>query len=360
MSKRILVAYASGAGSTGEVAEAIGRKLQAAEVAVDVLPVTAVTALNAYSGLVLGSSIRAGRWLPGAVQFVDRFRPQIGRLPVAYFTTCLTMVNDTPDSRRTVLAYMEPVRLLAPEIEPVGIGLFAGSIAPEIAQVLPGESGPYGDYRDWGAIEAWAEAIRPFLLADDVHQAAPIVLSQAILSYTDMSGLNLSHLNLSQAQLHETRLRQADLHGANLRGSELMGADLQQADLHKAGFGWADLSQSNLRQADLREANLIGAILTEADLSGSNLTQAVLNGATLTQANLTGAVLMRADLNWANLQQADLTGADCRYASLAWADLSQAILTDADLTEATCNRLTKWPADFSAEEAGCIIMDQPH
>ncbi len=362
MSKRILVAYASGSGSTAEVAEAIARTLQGddAGVEVEVQSVTAVTEVASYSALVLGSSIRFGRWLPDAIQFIERFRSQMSNIPVAYFTTCLVMINDNSENQRVVLSYMEPVRQLAPEVTPVGIGLFAGSLAPELGRIVPGGAGPYGDYRDWEAIAAWAKEIRPLLFTGKLHDTAPLVLSQTILSYTDMSGLDLSHIDLAQAELHETRLRQADLRGSNLHESELIGADLQGADLRQAGLGWADLSQSNLREADLAEANLIGANLTEADLSGANLTQAVLNGATLSSANLSQATLARADLNWANLQQADLTEADLRSANLGWVDLSQAALTDTNLQDAIYNQQTKWPAGFSAEAAGCILLDQPH
>lgn len=360
MRKRILVAYASGSGSTAEVAEAIAQALGNNEVEVNVEPVTAVTDLSSFSALVLGSSIRAGRWLPGAIHFIDKFRSQMNHMPVAYFTTCLTMINETSESKRIVLSYMEPVRQLAPEIEPVGIGLFAGSLAPELERILPGESGPFGDYRNWDAIEAWAKEIRPMLLTRKDRKTAPLVLSQTILSYTDISGLNLSHTNLVQAELHETKLRQSDLHGADLRRSELIGADLQQADLRQAGLGWADLSHSNLYRADLTEANLMGAILNDANLSNANLTLSILNGATLCNANLKQAILVRADLNWANMQRADLTGADCRSANLNWADLSEVTLTHTKLKDATYNRQTIWPKDFSADKAGCILVDQPH
>lgn len=359
MNRRVLVAYASGAGSTAEVAEAIARPLRDPGVEVDVRPVGEVTDLSIYQALILGSSIRAGRWLPSAIHFVEKYRLEMADIPVAYFTTCLTMVHDTPENRRIVLAYLEPVRQMAPEITPVGIGLFAGSLTPGLEQILPGESGPYGDYRDWEAIEAWAKRIRPLLVDEEFQAEIPLVLSQTILSYTDMSGLNLSHVLLSQAELHETKLRRADLHGADLRESELIKADLQDADLRQAGLGWSNLSHSNLTQANLTQANLIGSLLAGANLSGANLTQAILNGATLTNANLSQATLKGADLNWANLQGADLTQANLRHANLSWADFSQAKLAGVDLQEATYNRETKWPAGFSAAKAGCILIDQP-
>ncbi|MEJ2750942.1 MAG: flavodoxin domain-containing protein, partial [Anaerolineae bacterium] len=168
MYKKILVAFASGSGSTAEVARAIGDVLAESGVPVDVTAVQTVNSVADYSAIVLGSSIRLGRWLPEAVEFLERFKDEMQDKPVAYFTTCLTMVNDTEENRRTVLAYLEPVRQLAPAIEPVGLGLFAGSLTPEQHTIRAHIGlGPFGDYRDWAAIKAWAEAIRPAILAGE-------------------------------------------------------------------------------------------------------------------------------------------------------------------------------------------------
>jgi menaquinone-dependent protoporphyrinogen oxidase len=57
MRPRILVAYASRAGSTAEVAEVIGRVLREGGPEVDVCPVGAVHSLAGYDALVLGSAI---------------------------------------------------------------------------------------------------------------------------------------------------------------------------------------------------------------------------------------------------------------------------------------------------------------
>ncbi|MCA9969716.1 MAG: pentapeptide repeat-containing protein, partial [Anaerolineales bacterium] len=217
MTKRLLVAYATGSGSTAEVAAAIAAELAVEGTAVDVRLAREVEAVDAYSGVVLGSSIRVGRWLPDAVDFLEDFGDTLADVPVAYFTTCLTMVTDDEDSRRIVMAYLEPIRQLAPEVHPVGLGLFAGSLSPNMQQIMPGHPGPFGDFRNWEAIRAWAAEIRPALLAGEVRLAAPIVLTGAVLSYTDMSGLNLQHVDLQEAELVEATLRDADLLGADLR-----------------------------------------------------------------------------------------------------------------------------------------------
>lgn len=357
MEKRILVAYASGSGSTAGVAEEIGDVLRRAEVTVDVLPAGDVEDVSPYSAVVLGSSIRLGRWLAPAIKFLATHRSDLEGVPVAYFTTCLTLVNDTAESRQKVLAYLEPVLDMAPEIEPVALGLFAGSLEPSMQLLVPG--GPYGDFRDWEAIRAWAQEIRPALYAGEARADEPPVLAEVILSYSDLTGIDLRRADLQRATLRETKLSGADLSGADLRESDLRAADLRDANLRWASLGWADLSGGDLRDANLERGNLMGSDLRQADLSGACLKNAILNGATLTGARLRNADLSGADLNWAKLAEANLDGADLREASLGWADLSGATLDGARLENVRYNEQTRWPAGFSADEAGCVFVGGP-
>ena len=126
MKNKVLIVYASRAGSTGEVAKAIGQTLSEAGASVDVRSVADENDLGNYQAVIVGSAIRMGRWLPEAVDFVKKHRDELSRMPTAYFVVCSTMKDDTPDNRRKVLAYLDPVRKAAPNIEPVDIGLFAG------------------------------------------------------------------------------------------------------------------------------------------------------------------------------------------------------------------------------------------
>lgn len=361
MEKRILVTYASVSGSTGEVAEAVGKVIeQDPRAAVDVCHLRDVVDLEKYDALVLGSSIRAGRWLPEAVTFLETHQAQIQHIPVAYFTTCLTMVSDTQDSRQTVLAYMEPVRQAAPHIEPVGLGLFAGALDPTRQPIMPSGHTVQGDYRNWEAIRAWAAEIRPRLLAE-VAPTGPLSLSEAILCYTDMSGLDLSRADLVRADLREANLSEADLQEADLSGARLTKSDLRKGKLHQASLNWAEMHAADLREADLSQANLIGAHLDRADLGRANLSYATLNGANLSYANLNHADLSYVDLNWADLRSADLSSANLSHANLGWANLSQANLDQVNLNQAKYNDQTQWPPDFSPEaHGGIVVRTEPH
>jgi menaquinone-dependent protoporphyrinogen oxidase len=275
---RILVAYASSSGSTGEVAQAIGDVLRQ-EADVDVRNVKDVEQVRTYNAVVLGSSIRAGRWLPEAIRFLENARTALAERPVAYFITCLALIDETADNRETALSYLEPILRMTPEITPIGLGLFAGSLDAQRASSLPVDIPPHGDYRDWEKIRAWAAEIQSKLLKGDLHQVR------------------------KDWQTHEHKLRQANLVRANLMG------------------------------VDLRRANL----------SGSNLSQAILNGANLGHADLRYANLSGADLSWADLTGADLTHADLSGANLVWANLSRAKVEGANLTGAHYNSQTQWP-----------------
>ena len=364
MTKKILVAYASVSGSTGEVAQAIGDVLAEHGAIVEVEHVRHIKTVAGYHGAVVGSSIRAGRWLPEASQFVEVQADTLRQIPVAYFTTCLTMVTDSADNRQTVLAYMEPILQIIPEVKPVGLGLFAGSLDPNrslMAQLNPNLA-PHGDYRDWNAIKQWATEIAASLLGKPAMPDEVVILRDASLSSAELSGLDwqgadLSRADLTEADLSKSDLSDSDLSETDLVRAELAEANLRRARLQKAGMNWADLNLANLVDADLHNANLIGADLNKANLRGANLSGAVLNGANLSEAALVGANLQGADLNWTNLSGADLQDANLNQASLGWANLSRANLAGVILEKAVYNYYTQWPDNFDPEEAGAILMD---
>jgi menaquinone-dependent protoporphyrinogen oxidase len=116
--------------------------------------------------VVVGSGIRVGKWLPEAVQFVERYQEALSRVPVAYFLVCLTLKDDTEENRREVAAYLDPVREM---VQPVDVGLFAGAMdyskLPFIFRLMmKAMKSPEGDFRDWEAIRAWTAGVRPALL----------------------------------------------------------------------------------------------------------------------------------------------------------------------------------------------------
>jgi menaquinone-dependent protoporphyrinogen oxidase len=169
MKNRILIAYASRCGSTGGVADAIGKSLCETGASVDVRLVGNMNDLSPYQAVIVGSAIRMGRWLPEAVAFVKKHQDTLGRLPVAYFAVCMTMRDDTLEKRRKVLAYLDPVRKQTPQINPLDIGLFAGAVDYQKLSlayrlILKMVGAPEGDFRNWAGIRTWAAGVRPALL----------------------------------------------------------------------------------------------------------------------------------------------------------------------------------------------------
>jgi len=162
MKDKILVAYASKCGSTGQVAQAIGQALANAGATVDVRPLNKVSDLSAYRAVVLGSAIRQAKWLPEAAKFVAAHQPALSRVPTAYFTVCMTLSEDTEESRRKVVTYLEPVRQI---LKPVEEGFFAGKMDygqlgfVERLMVERVVHVPQGDFRNWTAIQTWAQAL---------------------------------------------------------------------------------------------------------------------------------------------------------------------------------------------------------
>lgn len=163
----VLVAYASYAGSTAEVADAMARALSGKGLAAEVRPVGSVDNPSRYSAVVLGSAIRMGKLHADVVDFVKKHKAALDDKHVAYFVVCMTMKDDTPENRREATAWLAPIES---EVRPVEVGLFAGKLAREPLSwfdslVTRFAGGTEGDYRDWNAIRVWSEQLAERLRA---------------------------------------------------------------------------------------------------------------------------------------------------------------------------------------------------
>jgi menaquinone-dependent protoporphyrinogen oxidase len=172
MDSKILVTYASRAGSTAGVAEAIGKTLSDKGLHVDVLPMQVVKDLAPYRAVVAGSAIQNKQWLPEAMQFLQKHQVELAQKPMASFLVCMTLAMRSGESYRPFVAdFMKPARLLA---KPVSEGLFAGvldihkvpSASARLKFRLSVLFGVWseGDHRDWNAIRVWAENLAPLLI----------------------------------------------------------------------------------------------------------------------------------------------------------------------------------------------------
>jgi menaquinone-dependent protoporphyrinogen oxidase len=185
---KILVTYATNAGSTAKVAEAVAAEIVKTNPDVVVLPLDKVTTLDGYSAIVLGAPMIVGVHR-GALAFLKRNQAALSRMPVALFITCMnltrtgeTNVNGIPlfvdpklalppqkegrlsfkERYSTVNNYLTPIFKAAPAVKPVSVAFFGGSLqyfnlkwwaalfALLIIQATP------GDRRNWAAISEWA------------------------------------------------------------------------------------------------------------------------------------------------------------------------------------------------------------
>jgi menaquinone-dependent protoporphyrinogen oxidase len=182
MGDTVLVAYGTWAGSTAEVAEEIGKTLREAGLNVDVKSARDVDDVSAYGGVVVGSGVRAGKLHSHVLRFLKAHQAAMSQVPVAYFVVCLSMMKDAADNdrvsadndraseeeRREAMGYLDGARQAAPQIDPIGVGLFGGvmdfsKLGGLMRFMMRTMKSPEGDYRDWDAIRDWAREIRPAL-----------------------------------------------------------------------------------------------------------------------------------------------------------------------------------------------------
>lgn len=165
MAKKILVAYASKCGSTAEVAQKVGQALSQAGVEVEVRAAHEVKTIKEYDAVVMGTAIRMSKPLGEMTNFAKKFNKELVLLPTAVFSLGLSMKADTPENRAETAKFIAPLVEQLPSKK--STAMFAGkfdleTLSPILRFMLSkdtsGEMAP-GDYRDWNAINTWANSL---------------------------------------------------------------------------------------------------------------------------------------------------------------------------------------------------------
>jgi menaquinone-dependent protoporphyrinogen oxidase len=156
MAMKILVAYATKHGSTGEIAEEIGAILRESGHEVDVRVARDVRGLAAYDAVVLGSGLYSAHWLRDANRFVKRHLADLQQRPVWLFSSGpLDHSADFDDIPLTLH--------VARDVDAIGIRghrTFGGRLLETTAAeagIL--ETHRVGEFRSWDRIRAWARDI---------------------------------------------------------------------------------------------------------------------------------------------------------------------------------------------------------
>ena len=168
----ILVAYASRHGSTRGIAERIAERLRANGLAADVHPAAEVRDAGRYDAFVVGGAAYMFHWLKDATTFVKRNRALLAERPTWLFSSGPVGTDTVDKQGRDVLETTVPKEFpeLRDAIHPRGEKVFFGAVDPaarpvglaeRVVSLMPAgkDALPKGDFRDWPAIDAWADQI---------------------------------------------------------------------------------------------------------------------------------------------------------------------------------------------------------
>ncbi len=170
---KILVAYATRHASTGEIAERIAADLQAAGHAVDLVVAEADRWLDdEHDAYVIGSAIYMGRWLREARRFLADNAAVLKRRPVWRFSS-----GPLDDDTSTGIDAHHVGELLA-AVDARSHTIFGGrlretDVGPLERVVVRAVRAPFGDFRDWEAVDGWAAGIAGEIVRADVTADEP-------------------------------------------------------------------------------------------------------------------------------------------------------------------------------------------
>jgi len=186
------------AGSTAEVAQAVGEQIAKGGSQVEVKPISEVNDLEGYDGVVIGGPMIMG-WHRAALKFLKKNRGTFQHIPLAIFVTAMSLTQTGETQLEGVPVYVDENLPKAPEKEgnlnfreryarlsnylqpilraispakPTSMAIFGGRMeygrlkwwAVLFAMLII--RAPAGERRNWAAIRAWAAELPAALQVD--------------------------------------------------------------------------------------------------------------------------------------------------------------------------------------------------
>ncbi|MGW4075340.1 flavodoxin domain-containing protein [Streptomyces asiaticus] len=164
MTGKVLVAYGTTNGSTAQIAEAVAQVLRKNGLTAEVRPAPSVANIETYDAVVVGGALYTGRWQKDARRFVRRHRRALAERPLWFFSSGLL---DASALERNI----PPVSGVRRAMDRLGVrehltfgGCLEEGARGRVARMIL-RNGKGGDFRDFPAIEAWAQRIAKELTA---------------------------------------------------------------------------------------------------------------------------------------------------------------------------------------------------
>jgi menaquinone-dependent protoporphyrinogen oxidase len=155
----ILVAYASKHGATEGIANAIAERLASQGLDATAHPVDGLGDLGQPEALVLGSAVYAGSWMKEAVRFAEAHAEGWADIPVWLFSSG-PLGEEVKDEEEQPRQLPELRELLHPREHRVFFGaLDRDKLSFSERMLVKAVKAPDGDFRDWEAINGWADEI---------------------------------------------------------------------------------------------------------------------------------------------------------------------------------------------------------